>query len=48
METNYRVTYDRPETVTVDGRVQAWLLGSGTEWMSADAAAATDKSTAVV
>ena len=22
----------RPETVTVDGRVQAWLIGSGTEW----------------
>jgi NAD(P)H-hydrate repair Nnr-like enzyme with NAD(P)H-hydrate dehydratase domain len=25
----------RPETVTVDGRVQAWLIGSGTEWISA-------------
>jgi hydroxyethylthiazole kinase-like uncharacterized protein yjeF len=27
-----QVMHRRPETVTVDGRVQAWLIGSGTEW----------------
>ena len=41
------VLHRRPETVTVDGRVQAWLLGSGTEWMSVDAAA-TDNTAAIV
>ena len=30
-----QVMHRRPETVTVDGRVQAWLIGSGTEWTSA-------------
>ena len=33
-----RVMQRRPETVLVDGRVQAWLLGSGTEWTLADTA----------
>lgn len=27
-----QVMHRRPEVVTVDGRVQAWLMGSGTEW----------------
>jgi NAD(P)H-hydrate repair Nnr-like enzyme with NAD(P)H-hydrate dehydratase domain len=30
----------RPEAVTVDGRVQAWLIGSGTEWTAAGSQAA--------
>jgi hydroxyethylthiazole kinase-like uncharacterized protein yjeF len=30
-----QVMHRRPETVTVDGRVQAWLIGSGTEWTAA-------------
>jgi hydroxyethylthiazole kinase-like uncharacterized protein yjeF len=30
-----QVMHRRPETVTVDGRVQAWLIGSGTEWTEA-------------
>jgi hydroxyethylthiazole kinase-like uncharacterized protein yjeF len=42
-----QVLHRRPETVTVDGRVQAWLLGSGAEWMSVDTAS-TDKTAAIV
>ncbi len=37
-EVAVRVMQRRPETVLVDGRVQAWLLGSGTEWTLADTA----------
>lgn len=37
------VLHQRPETVTVDGRVQAWLMGSGT-----DAATRSDSETAAL